>query len=220
MIEQEAERQGVSAAQLIREATIIRVAMLSGLRGDPEARTTLADIARRSGGEGGEPKLADPAVLGDSDRLEALKATGLLDGEPAEAFDRITRIASNTLDAPVALVSLVDEDRQFFKSCIGLPAKWERERETPLTHSFCQHAVASREPLIVPDAREDPLLRDNLAIPDLGVIAYAGIPLIDEAGQALGTLCVIDDKPRDWTAEEVALLEELAAMVVDLIARD
>ena len=219
MIEREAERQGVSAAQLIREATIIRVAMLSGLRGDGEARTTLADIARRAGGQGGEPKLADPALIADPKRLAALAATDLLDSDPSESFDRITRLASALLEAPVALVSLVDEDRQYFKSCLGLPPKWADERQTPLSHSFCQHAVAMREPLIVPDAREDPLLRDNLAIPDLGVIAYAGIPLITSDDQALGSLCVIDDKPRAWTAEQIKMLGDLAQTVVELIER-
>ena len=103
------------------------------------------------------------------------------------------------LHAPVALVSLVDRDRQFFKSCLGLPEPWASERGSPLSHSFCQHAVASREPLLVTDAREHPVLRDNLAIRDMGVIAYAGIPLIDADGYALGTLCVIDSQPRHWT---------------------
>ena len=100
---------------------------------------------------------------------------------------------------PVALVSLVDADRQFFKSCLGLPEPWASARETPLSHSFCQHAVARREPLVVDDAREHEVLRDNPAIRDMGVVAYAGIPLIDAAGHALGTLCVIDSQPRHWT---------------------
>ena len=77
------------------------------------------------------------------------------------------------LNAPVALVSLVDADRQFFKSCLGLPEPWASERGSPLSHSFCQHAVASREPLLVDDSREHELLRDNPAIRDIGVIAYA-----------------------------------------------
>jgi len=112
----------------------------------------------------------------------------------------------------------VDEDRQFFKSCLGLPEPWASERGSPLTHSFCQHAVASREPLIVTDAREHPLLRDNLAIRDMGVIAYAGIPLIDDDGNALGTLCVIDSQPRHWTSHQIELLSDIAASVVTEIS--
>jgi GAF domain-containing protein len=122
------------------------------------------------------------------------------------------------LNAPVALVSLVDADRQFFKSCLGLPEPWASEREAPLTHSFCQHAVASREPLLVDDAREHELLSDNLAIRDMSVIAYAGIPLIDPDGHALGTLCVIDSRPRHWTTHQVRLLSDLAASVVTEIS--
>jgi hypothetical protein len=112
----------------------------------------------------------------------------------------------------------VDADRQFFKSCLGLPEPWSSQRGTPLSHSFCQHAVASREPLIVADSREHELLRDNRAIRDIGVIAYAGIPLIDAAGHALGTLCVIDSQPRHWTTDQIQLLSDLAASVVTEIA--
>jgi GAF domain-containing protein len=97
---------------------------------------------------------------------------------------------------------------------VGLPEPWASERGSPLTHSFCQHAVASREPLLVDDAREHPLLRDNLAIRDMGVIAYAGIPLIDPDGHALGTLCVTDSQPRHWTTHQVRVLSDLAASVV------
>ena len=101
------------------------------------------------------------AIVHNLNRLATLGRTGLLD-TPAEApFDRLTRLATRLLKAPVALVSLVDRDRQFFKSAIGLPEPWQTRRETPLTHSFCQHVVAQHEPLIIPDARKDPKFRDN-----------------------------------------------------------
>ena len=154
------------------------------------------------------------AALRDEARLAALWRTGLLDTPPEEVFDRLTRLTRRMLNAPVALVSLVDADRQFFKSALGLPEPWATLRETPLSHSFCQHAVARREPLVVDDAREDDVLRDNLAIRDMGVIAYAGIPLIDGEGNALGTLCVIDSQPRHWTTHQIQLLSDLAASVV------
>ena len=138
----------------------------------------------------------------------------MLDTPTEEAFDRLTRLAARILDTPVALVSLVDEDRQFFKSCVGLPMPWALQRETSLSHSFCQHAVTSGEPLVIEDAREHPLVRDNLAIPDLGVVAYAGIPLITPDGHPLGSFCVIDAKPRAWTAQEIDILKDLAASVM------
>jgi signal transduction histidine kinase len=146
--------------------------------------------------------------------MAALRATALLDSEPEEGFDRLTRLASSVLRVPVALVSLVDEDRQFFKSCIGLPEPWSSRRGTPLSHSFCQHAVASAEPLTIEDAREHPLVRENLAIRDLNVIAYAGFPLKTRDGSVLGTFCAIDSQPRSWSADDVAFVKEMAAMAM------
>src|SRR3954462_5562065 len=154
------------------------------------------------------------AVVADPERLAALRATALLDSEPEEGFDRLTRLATRVLGVPVALVSLVDEDRQFFKACIGLKEPWNSRRGTPLTHSFCQHAVASAEPLTIEDARDHPLVRDNLAIRDLDVIAYAGFPLKTSEGAVLGTFCAIDSKPRTWTEDDVAFVKEVAAMAM------
>lgn len=151
----------------------------------------------------------DLSYIEDPDRLDALRRTLLLDSPGEPSFDRLTSLASTILDAPVALVSLVDERRQFFKSCIGLPEPWSGRRETPLSHSFCKHTVASGEPLIVDDARTHPLVRQNPAIQDLNVIAYAGIPLLMD-GHALGSFCVIDSEPRAWTDREVEILKGLA----------
>lgn len=155
-----------------------------------------------------------PDALHDPRRLAALRRTALLNSPAEEAFDRLTRLAARVLHVPVVLVSLVDEDGQFFKSCIGLPEPWASRRWTPLSLSFCQHAVASGEPLVIADAREHPLVRDNLAIPQLGVIGYAGIPLITSDGYALGSFCAIDSQPRVWTDDDIALLRDLAAAVM------
>jgi len=221
MLEQEAARSGLSAAQFVREATILRLAMLAGMRGDDAARATLGSLAEEAHASGTRTNGDDlvARAVADAGRLAALHRTGLMDSAPDDRFDGLARVASKALNAPVALVSLVDKDRQFFKSCIGLTKEpWASRRGTPLSHSFCQHAVATRRPLIVDDAREDPTLRDNPAIRDLDVIAYAGIPLIGADGEALGTLCVIDHRPRHWTAEETALLQEIANTVVAQMA--
>jgi hypothetical protein len=239
LLEREAEREGVSAAQFIRDASVMRAAYAMGRRGDPafealglagngngegnghdttqgplgaeEARRLTAqraeDAARR------EAVLAATAAARDPERLRALRATGLLDSDPEPGFDRHVRLAAEMLNAPIALVSLIDEDRQFFKSSLGAD-----ERETPLSHSFCQHAVAQREPLVVDDAREHPVLKDNPAVAEMGTVAYAGVPLIDAGGHALGTLCVIDKRPRQWSSHQVELLSDLAASVVSEIA--
>jgi PAS domain S-box-containing protein len=155
--------------------------------------------------------------LNDPARLDALRRSGLLDTPAEAAFDRLTRIATQMLGVPVSLVSLVDGDRQFFKSAIGLPEPWASRRETPLTHSFCQHVVREVAPLIVPDARIDPVLSSNLAVTEIGVVAYAGIPIVTSEGHALGSFCAIDSKPRQWTEREISILRELTALVVSEI---
>ena len=161
---------------------------------------------------------APPAAVRDRARLDALRATGLLDTPSEPEFDRFTRLAAQVLRAPVALVSFVDEERQYFKSCVGLPEALAGQRELPLSHSFCQHAVASRLPLVVEDARLDPLLRDNPLVTELGVVAYAGAPLTAPGGAVIGTFCVIDMVPRRWSEDEVQLLTTLAAAVGTEIA--
>ena len=213
MLEREARNLGVSTAQFVREAAIMRIAMLAGSRGDPDAELTIADIAARA--RTNSPRIDDLVqALAEPGRLAALHDSALLDSPPEEQFDRLARLAARVVNAPVALVSAVDEDRQFFKSCLGLPEPWATRRETPLSHSFCQHVVAAREPVVIRDAREDELMRDNLAIRDLGVIAYLGVPLITREGHAIGTLCVIDHQPRIWTSEEIDLVQDVAAAVV------
>lgn len=153
----------------------------------------------------------------DPDRLRALHATGLLDSSPEEVYDRITRAAADALDAPQALVSLVDADRQFFKSAAGLEISSPEERQTPLDRSVCQYAVANGVPLILEDARADPIFKNHPAVRDGTVVAYLGIPLIDQSGNAIGTLCVFDTKPRLWGTGHVQVLTDLAALAAERI---
>lgn len=143
-------------------------------------------------------------------RLAALRETGLLDSSPEAFFDNLTRLATEVLHLPVALISLVDEKRQFFKSEQGLPPGAAPGRETPLSHSFCQYVAALGEPLVVSDAREAPLVQNNLAVRDLDVIAYAGIPLKTEEGYTIGSFCAIDTKPREWSPQDLSVLRTLA----------
>jgi formate hydrogenlyase transcriptional activator len=147
-------------------------------------------------------------VIHNEARLEALRRTSLLDSPPEEAFDRLTRMAMTVLHVPVALVSLVDRDRQFFLSQCGLSEPLASLRQTPLTRSFCKHAVGSREPLVVTDARRHPHFAEYVS--EFGVVAYAGIPLITSEGHALGTFCVVDGQPHDWTEEDIGILRVIA----------
>ena len=153
----------------------------------------------------------------DAERLATLERTSLLDTPPEEAFDRLTRLATTLLRVPVALVSLVDGNRQFFKSCVGLPEPLASLRQTPLTHSFCKHVVASGEPLILSDIRHSSF-KDDPSVFGLGEMAYTGIPLTTTEGQTLGSFCVVDTRPREWTDEEIETLRSLASSVMTEIA--
>ena len=141
--------------------------------------------------------------------------------EPAAdaSFDRYARMVRRALGVPVALVSMVEPDRQVFPGAVGLPEPWQQARQTPLSHSFCQYVVKESAPLVVPDAREDERLVDNLAIPELGVVAYAGFPLTDHDGQVIGSLCAIDTEPHEWTDSELEDLSDLAAACSGEIAQ-
>jgi signal transduction histidine kinase len=161
--------------------------------------------------------LSPAAAEAEAKRLAGLLSTGLLDSPPEEAFDRISRLAIRFLKVPVALVSLVDDRRQFFKSAIGLPEPWASQRETPLSHSFCQHVTATGEPLVVENAKLDERVCDNLAIPDLGVIGYLGMPITLNSGETIGSFCAIDGKPREWSDQEIATMQDLAHLVVSEI---
>jgi serine phosphatase RsbU (regulator of sigma subunit) len=160
-----------------------------------------------------EGTMADDAALGvlaDAERLRSLRRV-CVGAEPDEAFDRFASLVKRLLGVPVALVSLVDDERQFFPGQAGLAEPWSVKRETPLSHSFCQHVVVEGQPKVYADARIYAQVRDNLAIPDLGVVAYAGMPLTDADGRTLGSLCAIDTKPRAWQPGELAILADLAA---------
>lgn len=164
--------------------------------------------------------MPDDALLApifDSKRLAALTSTGLLDSAPEPGYDALVELISELLATPVALVSLVSDSRQFFKAAVGLAEPWASRRETPLSHSFCKHVVATGAPLVVSDARKSAPLRENLALRELGVVAYAGVPL-HVNGEAVGAFCAIDPAPRKWTDDNVRLLEKLARAVEGQIA--
>jgi phosphoribosyl 1,2-cyclic phosphodiesterase/DNA-binding response OmpR family regulator len=138
-------------------------------------------------------------------RLSSLRNLRILDTKREETFDRITRLAAALFNVPIALVSLVDENRQWFKSCLGLTAQ-ETSRDT----SFCAHVVYSREPMIVADALQDSRFADNpLVINDPRIRFYAGYPLILDDGSCIGTLCILDTRPRSLEGPDLARLRDL-----------
>lgn len=145
----------------------------------------------------------------EAQRLAELDSLGILDTDRDERFDRFTRIVSNAFGVPIALVSIVDRDRQWFKSCIGLDT-----RETSRELAFCAHAILEPEPLVVPDTLVDQRFADNpLVTHHPRIRFYAGCPIRSPGGQPLGTLCLIDTQPRSFDKQQIALLTDLAALV-------
>jgi len=144
-----------------------------------------------------------------------LQTLGLVDTPPEDSFDRFTRVTVHMLDVPVALISFVEEerDRQFFKSQMGLGGHWAQARQTPLSHSFCQYVKRDNRPLVIEHAPDHSLVCDNLAIRDLNVRAYLGVPIHGPDGDALGALCAIEPDRRTWYAEDVSAMQDLAACV-------
>lgn len=146
----------------------------------------------------------------EANRLEALDSYRILDTAPHPSFDSVTRAAQTAFDVPIVLISLLDSDRQWFKSRIGLDL-----RETPRRYSFCDYAIRLPDVFVVEDAHADSRFRDNpLVLEAPNIRFYAGAPIIDSEGYALGTLCVIDHEPRQFDARQRRLLAELAECVM------
>lgn len=150
----------------------------------------------------------------EKERLGELKDLGLLDSEAEERFDRFTRLAKRLFGVPVALISLVDSDRQWFKSRQGLDAT-----ETPRDVSFCGHAILGSEIFVVENASEDARFADNpLVIGDPNIAFYAGFPLTGPKGHKVGTLCLLDQKPRVLDEEDLEALRDIGDMVASELA--
>ncbi len=153
------------------------------------------------------------AASDEARRLEALRQLALLDTPPNDEFDRITLLAARCFAVPIAMISLIDAERQWVKSRHGLDLT-----EMPRATSFCDHAIRGDESLVVSDAREDPRFRDHPLVTGAPHLRfYAGAPLITRDRYAIGTLCILDSKPRTLTAAERHSLEILAAQVMALI---
>ncbi|HEX8793377.1 MAG TPA: protein kinase [Polyangiaceae bacterium] len=159
--------------------------------------------------------MPEPPVLPDeADRVRLLASCGVLDTPPEPEFDDIARIAASVCAAPVALVSVIDGTRQWFKARVGIEV-----RETPRRISFCAHALGGDEPLVVRDARADARFADNpFVLESPGVRFYAGVPIRLDTGSAIGTLCVLDYEPRELTPTQLASLEGLAHHVARELA--
>ncbi|CAN5762258.1 hypothetical protein BH09ACT7_BH09ACT7_18800 [soil metagenome] len=216
-LEEQAATAGESVDTYIQHAVTLRLVADTALHNRSELAALLEHLATLGLDGPLLPAAAAAAVVRDPSRLQAVEATGLLDSPREDSYDRITAMAVSALDVPAAAVSLVARDRQFFKSARGLNEAAAEARETTMENSVCQFVVASGEPLIVEDTRSDALLKNHPVVLSGGVIAYAGIPIVDDEGHSIGTFCVWDVKPRQWSTGHVLILTDLAGMVRDLI---
>jgi len=148
--------------------------------------------------------------VNEAGRIAALEKYAILDTDPEQSFDDFTLLASFVCRTPIALISLVDEDRQWFKSRVGIDAS-----ETSRDIAFCSTAILQSDLFVVPDALLDERFRDNpLVASDPYIRFYAGTPLINEDGYALGTLCVVDRSPRELAPEQREALKALSRLVI------
>jgi diguanylate cyclase (GGDEF)-like protein/PAS domain S-box-containing protein len=151
-----------------------------------------------------------PLPPDEDERLDTLRAYGILDTVPEERFDRLVRLVATVLQVPMATLTFVDRERQWFKSRIGVAIA-----ETPREVAFCAHAILAEEPLVVEDARHDPRFRDNPLVTEHGIRFYAGAPIPDRDGSSSGVLCAIDRRPRPLSPAAREVLRELAAVTAD-----
>ena len=169
-------------------------------------------MRRAEGGEEERGKtMATPIpIKNEAARVEALHKYAILDTEPEQAFDDLVLLASFVCKTPMAMISLIDEDRQWFKSKVGISVS-----ETPREIAFCATAIQQPDVFVVPDTLKDERYRNNpLVVSEPNVRFYAGAPLIDEDGNALGTICVVDRVPREFVPDQQAALKALSRLVL------
>lgn len=155
--------------------------------------------------------MPDPKLSDEAGRTAALDRYSVLDTPAAEPFDKITSLVKNVLKVPICAVSLIDRERQWFKSIVGLDVA-----ETPRSVSFCTHTIKQAKPLVIDNAEADPRFRDNpLVVGPPSIRSYAGAPLRTPDGYNVGALCVIDTVPRSFTEAQLAILTSFASLVID-----
>ena len=182
--------------------------VIARLAGPDNDQTVRAVVDLLSGEQSAVDAIVEDAVS-DPERLEALQRLGNHDDNRSATLDRVAALTAEALGTQMAAVSIVYPDRQVLAGCNASDEEMPRVR--PIEMSICKFTVASREPLVVDDTRAHPLLADHPAVRE-GVLAYAGIPLIDNNGHVAGTLCTWDTRPRHWSSGQVQILNDLAAV--------
>lgn len=155
------------------------------------------------------------SCLANLDRLRALDSTGAMDGPLRPDLDELTQAAASALHTPISLVTLIDDHRQFFVSAVGMDG-FPEEREDGLDYSYCKHVVVAGDIVVIKDSLDDPRVVDNPATLERGIRAYLGVPITRD-GHVLGSFCVADMVPRQWSDTELGALGEIADRVNALL---
>ncbi len=219
-------------------ALLPRLKILIGLWGATEEITEATRRLRESGADEVATTLAEalvqmarlapplseemtpaPIPADEEERLAALAALNLLDTEAEPVFDRITAKLARVFEVPIALISLIDRDRQFFKSQTGLPEELAQARQTARNVSVCGHVAAKNQVMVIEDLARDRRFANNPLLKEHGIRFYAGAPLLAPNGQPIGSLCLMDMRPRQLTDREKRLLQEYASEVMEEIAK-
>lgn len=191
--------------------------VIARLAGPEHDHTVRAVVDLLSGEQSAVDAIVEDAVS-DPERLESVERLGPFDHSRNSTLDRVAVLVTEALGTPMAAITVVYPDRQVLAGCNA--SDDTMSRVAPLERSICKFTVASREPLVVDDTRAHPLLSDHPAVRDGGVLAYAGIPLIDSKGYVAGTLCTWDSRPRHWSSGQVQILNDLAEVARQRLLAD
>lgn len=205
---------GESVETYIGRAVAARMIIERARRGDADVRELMAHVkALNLDTPDPVATLREGAVISDPDRLRALYDSGLLNAERARSLDRVVRMVVAAVGVPSAAVTLIDHDTQYMCSAIGLDPDMAATRQGPLEGSLGREVLVTGKPLIVADARKEPLLRDHWAVAKGVVVAYAGFPLTDGQGHTIGTLIAWDARPRMWMPGHVQVMEDFVMVL-------
>lgn len=215
----QAEKSGLSPEAYIRRAVVDQI--VRELSEDPDSEVGALLRVLQEGADNGVDPIEATRVFGtpidDPDRLAAVTRTGLMDTESDAGYDRVVAMVADALSVPSAAFSLLDDKRQYFKSALGLPAELGGAQEVPLDGSICRYAIDLGQPLVVEDARLNDMLKDHPSVQGNLLVSYLGVPLTDDEGHSVGTLCVWDQQPRQWTTGHVQILQDLAWIIRERI---
>lgn len=215
LLARQADKAGQSPEAYIRGAVVDRI--VRELSEDPDSEVGALLRALQESSENGAGSAETTREFGtpidDPERLAAVARTGLMDTGSDAGYDRVVAMVADALNAPSAAFSLLDDKRQYFKSALGLPSELDGAQEVPLDGSICRYVIDTGRPLVVEDARLHDVLKDHPSVRANMLVSYLSVPLTDDDGHSVGTVCVWDQQPRQWTTGHIQILQDLAWII-------